>query len=245
MNLVLRLISRYALWIYVLCALLMILYLRAALAARREGSQALFSLEREAFARRIYRSSGMIVLLLAIVIGVYALSHYVDLPEPEQSPIILPTPADEEATPTRPDATLTPEAETTTAAPTATQPRATRSAAPTAPPATPTPPAAAASCPHPNVYLLQPGQNQVIDEGIQVRGTANKDSFDRYEFKFQSRDIEDEWHWVETFYTPVENGDLGWWPTSHLPDGNYRFMLIAIDKNGNSQECVVPVVINH
>ena len=42
-------------------------------------------------------------------------------------------------------------------------------------------------------------------------GSASKEDFDRYEFKFQSRDFEDEWHWVETFRTPVENGDLGWW----------------------------------
>jgi len=240
-----RLIARYAVWIYILCALFMVLYLRAALTARREGSQALFSLEREASARRIYRSSGMIIMLLAIVVGVYALSHYVDLPEPETSPVFVSTPVTEEATPTLPASMLTLEAEMSTAAPTATQTRATRSPALTAPLATPTPPVVAANCPQPNVNLFQPGQNQVINEGIQVRGTANKDNFDRYEFKFQSRDIQDEWHWVQTFYAPVENGDLGWWPTSHLPDGNYRFMLIAIDKSGNSQECVVPVAIKH
>jgi hypothetical protein len=50
---------------------------------------------------------------------------------------------------------------------------------------------------------------------------------------------------VQTFRTPVENGDLGYWQTAHLPDGAYRFMLIAIDRTGNSQECVVPVTITH
>ena len=58
----------------------MLLYLRAALSARNEGSQAIFSLERETAAKRVYSSSGMIFVLLLIVVGVYALSNYVELP---------------------------------------------------------------------------------------------------------------------------------------------------------------------
>ena len=77
-----------------------------------------------------------------------------------------------------------------------------------------------------------------------MRGTALKEAFDRYEFKFQSRDlVGDEWHWVETFRTPIQNGSLGVWHTAHLPPGRYRFLLIVIDQKGNSQECIVPVVI--
>jgi hypothetical protein len=94
--------------------------------------------------------------------------------------------------------------------------------------------------------VLQPGQNQIINAGIEVRGTALREAFDRYEFKFQSRDLEgDEWHWVETFRTPIQGGNLGFWHTAHLPPGRYRFLLIVIDKSGNSQECVVPVIIQH
>jgi hypothetical protein len=246
MSLIIRLIAQYALWIYVLCALGMLLYLRAALAARHEGSQAMFSLERETAAKRVYRSSGMVFLLLAIVIGVYTLSHYVTVPEPETSPIGLPTPTSEAATPTRPTSSTTPSEPPTTAEPTATRrPRVTAIVLPTIVLGTPTVQVAPPQCPHANVQVSQPGQNQAINEGIQVRGTANKSDFDRYEFKFQSRDVPDDWHWVETFRTPVENGDLGWWATSHLPGGNYRFMLIAIDKTGNSQECIVNVIIQH
>jgi hypothetical protein len=116
----------------------------------------------------------------------------------------------------------------------------------TVPQAPPTPQIVPAACPQANVQVLQPGQNQAIDAGIEVRGTAYKDLFDRYEFKFQSRDLPgDEWHWVETFLTPIQNGSLGVWHTSHLPPGRYSFMLIVIDKRGNSQECVVPVIIEH
>jgi hypothetical protein len=247
MILIVRLIAKYALWIYTLCGLGMLFYLRAALAARREGSYAIYSLERESAAKQVYRSSGMILVLLLIVVGVYTLSHYVDIPSTNTSPTPMPTPTVETAAPTRLATTPTPSEPTPTVEPTSTRrPRQTTVILPTVVQDTPTPQVAPATCPHPNVQILQPGQNQVINQGIEVRGTANKELFDRYEFKFQNQDIpNDEWHWVQTFETPVENGSLGLWQTSHLPPGNYRFMLIAIDKTGNSQECLVPVIIQH
>ena len=74
MTLVVRLIDKYALWIYILCGLGMLYYLRTALAARNEGAQAMFSLERETAAKRVYRSSGMILVLLLIVVGISSTS---------------------------------------------------------------------------------------------------------------------------------------------------------------------------
>jgi hypothetical protein len=204
----------------------------------------------------------MILVLLLIVVGVYALSNYVDLPPVGAS--AAPTPETTETVAAEADKTTTPTAppsgpgtekegpsqvgsETPTEAPTPTRrPQVTTVVLPTIEPSTPTPEARPAVCPHENVQVAQPGQNQAIDAGIDVRGTATKEGFDRYEFKFQNRDIpEDEWHWVETFRNPVSNGNLGFWSTAHLPPGRYRFLLIVIDKSGNSEECVVPVVIQH
>jgi hypothetical protein len=244
MDLIVRLIARYALWIYVLCAVGMLIYLRAALSARREGTQAIFSLERETASGRIYRSSGMILLLLLIVVGVYALSNYAEVPSPSASPLPSPEPVIESVTPTRPLRTPTLGSPAATEEPTPTRrPRQTAVVLPTSVQGTPTVQVAPAICPHPNVQVTQPRQNQAISQGIDVRGTATKDLFDRYEFKFKSRDREDEWHWVESFGSPVESGTLGFWQTAHLPPGNYDFLLIVIDKTGNSQECVVPVII--
>jgi hypothetical protein len=264
MTLIVRLIGKYALWIYILCGLGMIYYMQAAFSARNEGSQAMFSIEREQAAKRVYRSAGMILVLLFIVIGVYGLSNHVELPPlqaTEQEPAASTAPergtgiveaqnSEGQATGTA-AVTQTPSSElpnTPTAEPTPTRkPRLTSApiVAPT-PQETPTPQVIPAACPHANVRVSQPGQNQVIDAGIEVRGTAYKEEFDRYEFKFQSRDLQgDEWHWVETFRTPIQNGSLGVWHTAHLPPGRYLFLLIAIDKSGNSQECAVPVVIQH
>jgi hypothetical protein len=252
MTLIVRLIQKYALWIYALCGLGMLLYLRSALAARNEGSQAMFSLEREQAAKRVYRSSGMILVLLLIVIGVYTLSNYVELSDTrvEATPTAtLPQETPPTVQRTR-RATQQPsdnasDAATPTGEPTPTRrPRVTSVVIPTPVLDTPVPQVVPAPCPHPNVQVLQPGQNQVIDAGIEVRGVATKEGFDRYEFKFTNRDLPgDEWHWVETYRDPVPGGRLGFWSTAHLPPGNYRFMLIVIDSSGNSQECVVPVVI--
>jgi hypothetical protein len=246
MTLIVRLIAKYALGIYILCGLGMLFYLRAALAARREGAYAIYSLERESAAKRVYRSSGMILVLLLIVVGVYILSDYIELPS-STSPIPTPTRTADIATPTKAKATSTPSELTPTIEPTPTRrPRNTSVILPTIVQDTPTPQTIPANCPHPNVQIFQPGQNHTVNQGIEVRGTAIKDGFDRYEFKFQNQDIpNDDWHWVQTFHTPVQNGSLGIWQTSHLPSGNYRFMLIAIDKTGNSQECTVSVIIQH
>ena len=246
MSLIVRLIAKYALWIYILCGLGMIVYLRAALAARQQGAQTIFPLDRETAVQRVYRSSGMIVVLLLIVVGVYALSNYVEVPSPSQSPIAWPTATVEAATPTRSLPSPTPGTPTVTVAPTATRrPFRPTVILPTIGQGTPTVQTAPASCPRPNVQVFQPGQNQVINQGTEVKGIATKEGFDRYEFKFKSRDAQDEWHWVQSFKTPVQNGSLGFWPTSHLPAGNYSFMLIVIDRTGNSEECIVPVAIQH
>ncbi len=249
MYLILRLLEQYALWIYIACGVGMILALRTALAARREGIYAILTLEREQSAKRIYRASWIILILLGIVIGIYVLANYVEVTPPavvveEEITPETETTATATALP-RPTSALT----TTTPAPTATRRSSeTTIILPTQPvEQTPTvqQQTAPMTCPHPNVQVTRPGKNQTINEGIQASGTALKDDFDRYEFKFKSLDIEDEWHWVETFTTPVENGNLGYWHTAHLPAGNYLFMLITIDKMGNSQECTVPVIIRH
>jgi hypothetical protein len=261
MTLIVRLIAKYALWIYILCGIGMLFYLRSALSSRNEGSQAIFSLERENAVKRMYRSSGMIMVLLLIVVGVYALSNYVDLPistgAASTAEATETTTAQQAGTATVAAGTSVPATEkdrppavgsaTPTKASTPTRrPRVTTVVLPTIEQSMPTPEVIRAICPHPNVQVAQPGQNQVIDSGIEVRGTASKEGFDRYEFKFQSRDIPgDEWHWVETFRNPVSNDSLGYWSTAHLPSGRYRFLLIAIDRSGNSEECAVPVIIQH
>jgi hypothetical protein len=111
------------------------------------------------------------------------------------------------------------------------------------------PPLRSPDCPHPQARLTAPQVNQVITDEAQVEGTANIEHFDYYKFEFRREDgdIEDEWHWVESFKTPVEEGVLGIWHVSHLPAGIYTFRLTVVNREGNYPfpPCEVKVQITH
>lgn len=102
-------------------------------------------------------------------------------------------------------------------------------------------------CPHPRARLTAPQVNEVIKEEVQVKGTANIENFDYYKFEFKREDVEDEWHWVESFKTPVEEGLLGIWHVSHLPPGTYTFRLTVVNREGNYPfpPCEVRVYVAH
>jgi hypothetical protein len=109
------------------------------------------------------------------------------------------------------------------------------------------PPLRLPDCPHPQARLMTPKVNQVIEDKVEVMGTANIDNFAYYKFEFKSEDIEDEWHWVESFETPVEEGVLGTWDISNLPPGNYILRLTVVDRTGNYPftPCEVSVYVAH
>jgi hypothetical protein len=102
-------------------------------------------------------------------------------------------------------------------------------------------------CPHPQARLTAPQMNEVIRDEVQVKGTANIENFDYYKFEFKREDVEDEWHWVESFETPVEEGLLGIWHVSQLPPGTYTFRLTVVNREGNYPfpPCEVRVYVTH
>jgi len=89
------------------------------------------------------------------------------------------------------------------------------------------------NCPYPQAYLHTPLVNQVVGNTIQAEGTANIETFDYYKFEIRRDDIQDEWHWLASYETPVENDVLGVLDISALPEGVYIFRLIVVDQVGN------------
>jgi len=89
--------------------------------------------------------------------------------------------------------------------------------------------------------------NEVIKDEIQVKGTANIENFAYYKFEFKREDVEDEWHWVESFETAVKEGVLGIWNVSNLPEGTYTFRLTVVNAQGNYPfpPCEVRVQVKH
>jgi len=63
MTIIVKLVAKYAIWLYAICAFGILIYLRAVFVAQRERAQAMFSLERETAASRGYRAAVMIVIL--------------------------------------------------------------------------------------------------------------------------------------------------------------------------------------
>jgi hypothetical protein len=89
--------------------------------------------------------------------------------------------------------------------------------------------------------------DQVIRDEVEVVGSADIENLGYYKFEFKREDVEDEWHWVESFYTPVREDVLGTWRVSHLPDGVYTFRLTVVNKQGNYPfpPCDVRVTVRH
>src|SRR5512134_3392860 len=130
MAIVVDLIKSYSPWVYGVCALVALWYLRAALMARKERRNAVFALERETALNRTYGVWAIAAALLLIMGGVYFVSTVVsdavqplvgerDLPGTPQvivvagEPSVTPTlPVSELTTPTptpRPRPTVRPE----------------------------------------------------------------------------------------------------------------------------------------
>lgn len=89
-------------------------------------------------------------------------------------------------------------------------------------------------CPEPQARLTAPRVGQAIRDQGAVMGTAKIDGFDYYKFEYRrAADATDTWHWIASFYTPVEDGFLGAWDVSGLPADRYILRLTVVNTEGN------------
>jgi hypothetical protein len=239
MTIIVKLVAKYAMWLYAICAFGVLIYVRAVFVAQRERAQAMFSLEREAAASRSYRSAMMIVILLAIG-GVIYFASSVLAPQVEAVLEITPTPT----VLLLPTPTPSPGAPTETPTPTATR-RPPPQRPTSTPEFTPTPEVIPPNCPNPQAKLTYPGINAVLSGAVQIFGSANVPDLDYYKFEFRQGGSQ-EWAWLQSYYAPVADGLLGVWDTSALSTGTYGFRLVVVDKTGNHPSpCEITVTIIH
>lgn len=246
MSVLIRLVADYAPWIYALCGLLALWYLRDTLRVRRERKQAMYTLEREAALGRIRGVYGAAFLLLAVMGIVYYISNYlveaVPTPTVEEevkaltptSSLLLPTPTPTPAAPT-PTSTFTP------------TPRPRPTKRPETSP-TPTEPAVQPpACPDPRSRLTWPGVNAVLRGAVQVTGSAYKEGFDYYKLEFGAgpNPRDEDLSFILRGDAPVHDGVLGTWDVSGLPPGVYTLQLKVVDYTGNwiDPPCRVPVTV--
>lgn len=243
MTTLVSLVSEYYIWLIGACVLGILFYIGRAIAAHREKSRAIFTLERETAASSRLRSIIMVFVVAALAGVVYFTATYL---EPN-----LDIQTENEATPTvllQPTPTPTPGTPTATPSP---APTRTRPPTPT-PETTPTPtpkPVVLPDCPNPQARLTNPTVNAVLKGAVEITGSAYYEEtgkFDYYKFEFRHEGTSDEWSFLQSFREPVTDGFLGVWDTSAVPAGTYTFRLVVVDKTGNYlAPCEVNVIIEH
>ena len=247
MEQVLGILSEYQWLIYLILGLVLIFFLRRALLARRDGARSLFKLEQEQARTRYSRSVTVCAIILLLMAAVFIISNPI-LPEAVATPEPTPTEtsgplAASTLTPTPAPATITPTA-------TATRQRPTRPPKPTETPgadATETPVVRPPACPNPNVRITSPGQNQVVQGNVPVRGTANIASFQYYKVEVGpgGNPKDSEWTVVGDLHrSPVSGGVLETFNSSAYAAGTYSLRLVVVDQTGNYPEpCRVTVTV--
>lgn len=239
-----RLVAKYAILLYVLCGIILVIFLQNFQAARRDR-QSIFPLEKEKATRRLRWVIFGIVLVLVIAGGIYYLSSYLEpaIVPAEETPTSTPTSSILHPTPT---ATPAPPTEIPTVTPTAT-----RRSRPTPPPVeptdTPTPVIVVPDCPNPGVRITSPGVNAVLTGAVEIRGSASIENFGYYKFEYRKEDGQGQWiTYGDLMYTPVSDGILGYWNVDSLPTGAYLFQLVVVDATGNyPPPCQVRISVEH
>lgn len=244
---VIRLIVDYAIWLYALCGLGILVYLRLVLLARRERKTALFTLEREAASSRAARSLIGMFVFISLAGSILFVEEMLAprLPETVEQDdetaiktVFLFTPTSSIPTATAIPPTDTPEP----------PPTATRRVFPTpvaSPTATPAPIAACSNI----ARITSPGVGAVLSGRVQIYGTAAASDFNFYKVEYHREgEPQDAWHSISDIHrNQVVNGLLDVWDVSGFPAGNYRLKLTVVDITGNyppQNRCEVPVVIS-
>jgi hypothetical protein len=258
MSVLLEWLARQAVLFYLACLIGMVIYIFAALTARRRLRAAQFSLERRIIHQNMIRAWATSGLFLVLGVLIFLLNRYV---VPEISAVETPTPpleagltpqptrtltARPTATPTLPPLTTAepaePGEETTPDAATSPTPLPTSTAT-----ATPLPTAEPPVCPSPNVQIIAPIAGSQVAGTVEIRGTATMNAFAYYKFEVVFPGSEAP-NFISQFDTPVENGILGYWevsdPLRYPPGGPYRFRLVTVDIYGNTTSCVIPVYVS-
>jgi len=241
MTVFIKFLAKIAFWIYLVCGVVMLFYLRATLVAWRERDTALHTAEKEAATSRAYHSAlaiGVIILVVGVVAFVVTLAPALGglpgegLPE---SMLVTPPPA------------LSPLPVT----PTPTLERPTRPAGviPTIPPLfpplpSPTQPLPAPACSNPQARITSPGMGAKVEGVVEIRGTADIENFWYYKVEFAAGDSPSEWAYLGGGREAVSEGLLLVWDVSGLPAGSYTLRLTVVDRTGNySQPCDLQVIM--
>jgi hypothetical protein len=219
-------LQKYEGWIYVLLAVVALIYLQKLFLAWKDCQGTVFGLERENANRRLTTSLTILVLLVLFVIAEFVLVSFVAPAYPQIA--ALPTGTlDVLATPT---VTLAPRVEGVTAL--------TTDAA-----ATPTFEPLEEGCIPGQIEWIEPGAGATISDTVKLVGTVNVPNlgFYKYEYAEKSGEV---WSTIAADNMGKVNGEIGFWNTSQLESGDYQLRLVVVDNQNQAfPACIIAVRI--
>jgi len=237
----LQFLADYAPFVYGAIALVALYLIRRAILARRERTSAIFPLEREVAVSRTYRTFGIAIFLVVLILAIWSASN-----------LLLPQLQDFEGLATAtPDLlvlidTPTPTSAPPTATPTITptpKPRATRKP-PVVEQSTPEPVVQPPQCPNPGAAISSPGSGQIADGEVPVLGTASIAGFQFYKLEFLGPANPEDWNWFAGSEHPVVGSVLGVLNTTGFASGSYSIRLVVVDNTGNyPTPCSVQIIV--
>ena len=245
MNVVLSWLGQQAILVYAICLLGALVYVFNAVAIKRKGAAAQFTLERQIYQQQMTRAR-LMVLLFGVLAGVVFMARQFLLPTVPKPLSATPTLSVGLFTPTPPLADLT-LAATEVLTPVVV------SAPPASLTETPTPTALPVSqeetqpdCPSPNAQITDPVVGSNLTGIVEIFGTATVNAFSYYKFevRFPGSDTP---NFIAQYTAAKKNDSLGTWdvsdPARYPPGGPYRFQIVVVDIYGNTTTCTIPVNI--
>jgi len=89
--------------------------------------------------------------------------------------------------------------------------------------------------------ITSPGAGSTISGDVPIFGTADTDSFQKYELHYKLEPSGDDgFVYFDGNTTPVTNGQLGIWRAAALPPGTYSLRLRVVKQDGNYAEFFAP-----
>jgi len=218
-------LTKYEVWVYVLSALIGLVYLRKLIIALRDWRAALFGMERESAQRR-FSTYLTLFLLIMLTAGLeFSLVSFVVPNLPAKKGLLPTATLDLLITPTVTLAAGTP-------------------GVPGAPKHTQQPTVAikiSEGCTPGSVEWSSPKSSDEISGKVQLMGTVNIPNLGFYKYEF-SQPGTDVWNTIAAGNKNVVNDLLGNWDTTLLVPGDYLLRLVVADsQNQLLPACVVSV----
>jgi hypothetical protein len=221
MTIILQFFNDYAILIFLLVILGLILSGRSLAKARQEMRGSLFGLERETAHR--HTSQAVAALSLVVFLGVAEMVLIVFLAPNMPALSFLVTP------------TLNPLTTTTGTIP----PGLLATIGVTTPLSTPTP--QTTGCIPGQIMITSPKPGAIVKGQVQLVGTADIPNFGFFKFEF-SPFGSDVWSTIGADRKITQDSSLGNWDTSEVTPGDYNLRLVVIDNQGNPlPPCIVPL----